>query len=237
MRSPPVVELRRYALHPGCRETLIELFDSTFVEPQEEAGMTVIGQFRDLDDPNAFVWLRGFDDMDGRTAGLAAFYEGPVWARHREAANATMVDSDDVLLLRPARPDTGFRLDGRARPRHGDDRARHLVTATVLPLERAEDEAAAVAWFESAMAPELSAAGGRLLGTFVTEPAANGYPRLPVREGEHVLVWFTGVDDPAADDAAAAAFVPVPLAGPRVVLRLEPTARSLLDGDSGETTR
>src|SRR5919106_312575 len=69
-----VVELRRYALHPGERETLIDLFDREFVEPQEAAGIRVIGQFRDLDDPNSFVWLRGFNDMTARQAGLATFY-------------------------------------------------------------------------------------------------------------------------------------------------------------------
>ncbi len=61
-----VIELRRYTLHPGHREILIRLFDREFVEPQEAAGMRVIGQFRDLSDPDRFVWLRGFTDMSSR---------------------------------------------------------------------------------------------------------------------------------------------------------------------------
>ncbi|HEU5251458.1 MAG TPA: NIPSNAP family protein, partial [Thermoanaerobaculia bacterium] len=52
-----VVELRQYTLHPGTREVLIDLFEREFVESQEELGMSVIGQFRDLDDTNRFVWL------------------------------------------------------------------------------------------------------------------------------------------------------------------------------------
>ena len=54
-----VVELRQYTLHPGTRDGLIELFDRELVETQEACGMTVIGQFRDLDRPDRFVWLRG----------------------------------------------------------------------------------------------------------------------------------------------------------------------------------
>jgi hypothetical protein len=50
-----VIELRRYALHPGERETLIELFDRELVEPQEAAGMRVLGQFRDLDHPDSGI--------------------------------------------------------------------------------------------------------------------------------------------------------------------------------------
>ena len=96
----PIVELRQYKLHDGRRDTLIELFERAFIEPQEALGMKVIGIFRDLDRPDRFVWLRGFRDMDSRVAGLTDFYDGSVWKAHREAANATMIDSDNVLLLR-----------------------------------------------------------------------------------------------------------------------------------------
>ena len=95
-----IVELRRYTLHPGRRDELIDLFDREFVEPQEALGMAVLGQFRDLDRPDMFVWLRGFADMATRREGLRDFYSGPDWKRHSSAANATMIDSDDVLLLR-----------------------------------------------------------------------------------------------------------------------------------------
>lgn len=97
-----VVELRQYTLHPGRREALIELFDREFVETQEAVGMRVIGQFRDAMRPDRFVWLRGFADMGQRRDALAAFYGGPTWAANSGSANATMIDFDDVLLLRPA---------------------------------------------------------------------------------------------------------------------------------------
>src|SRR5258706_16365234 len=97
----PVVELRQYTLHSGMRDVLVGLFDREFVETQEATGMAVLGQFTDLDDADRFVWLRGFSDMDRRKVALANFYGGPVWKAHRVEANATMVDSDDVLLLRP----------------------------------------------------------------------------------------------------------------------------------------
>lgn len=35
--------------------------------------MSLIGQFRDVDDPDKFVWLRGFSEMDARATGLQAF--------------------------------------------------------------------------------------------------------------------------------------------------------------------
>ena len=58
-----VIELRRYTLRPGQRDVLIELFDRELVESQEATGMRILGQFRDLGDPDQFVWVRSFPDM------------------------------------------------------------------------------------------------------------------------------------------------------------------------------
>jgi hypothetical protein len=65
--------------------------------------MHVIGHFRDLDAPDRYVWLRGFRRWQARREALAGFYFGPVWQRHRDAANATMVDSDNVLAAQGRR--------------------------------------------------------------------------------------------------------------------------------------
>src|SRR4029450_5728460 len=61
-----VVELRQYTLYPGRRDALIDLCDREFVESQEATGIVVIGQFRDMDNPDRFIWLRGFADMPAR---------------------------------------------------------------------------------------------------------------------------------------------------------------------------
>src|SRR5215470_11200374 len=104
----PVVELRQYTLQPGQRDVLVDLFDREFVESQEAAGMAIVGQFRDLDQPDRFVWIRGFADMPSRARALASFYGGPAWRTHSAQANATMIDTDNVLLLRPVTARSGF---------------------------------------------------------------------------------------------------------------------------------
>jgi len=75
--------------------------------------MAVVGQFRDLDDHDRFVWIRGFASMPSRARALASFYGGPAWKAHRAEANAAMIDTDDVLLLRPVTAQSGFRQPGR----------------------------------------------------------------------------------------------------------------------------
>jgi hypothetical protein len=101
MPADTIYEFRDYALHPGQRDVLIDLFERKFIEPQEALGAHVRATFRDLDNPDRFVWLRSFADAQSRFAALDGFYTGPVWQMHRTAANATIVDSDNVLQLRP----------------------------------------------------------------------------------------------------------------------------------------
>jgi NIPSNAP len=187
----PVLELRQYTLRPGMRDVLIELFEREFVESQEALGITLVGQFRDLDDPNRFVWLRGFADMTTRAQALHDFYGGPVWKAHREAANETMTDSDNVLLLRPARPGSGFSLDSAERPAPGArTNPRGLAVATIYHL-KSETEHDLVDFFERALQSELSRAGASVLSYFVTEKHPNTFPALPVRETANVFVWFS----------------------------------------------
>lgn len=205
--------------------------------------MKVIGQFRDMGNPNRFVWLRGFRDMPARGEALKSFYGGPVWKAHREAANATMVDSDNVLLLRPGRPNSGFLLDGSERPAPGaTEIPKGVVVATIYYLNEPAG-ADFVDFFERALKPALTDMASSILGYFVTEKSANNFPALPVREGEHVFVWFSRFANPAAYEDYAAALARSPrwrskvseelarrLKGPPEMLKLSPTARSQLSG-------
>ncbi|WP_343716037.1 NIPSNAP family protein [Inquilinus sp.] len=229
----PIVELRRYTLHPGQRDVLIALFDREFVETQEAVGIDVIGQFRDLDAPDHFVWLRGFPDLAARTEALRAFYGGPVWQAHRSAANATMIDSDDVLLLRPTHPEAGFRI-GRDRPAPGSDTVPGgVLVANTWHLQPAA-ESGFPEVFETVLAPMLADAGVPVLASFVSEHGENGFPALPVREDARVFVWFSRFPDRAACERRAVPGLTEALrphlARPPEVAFLSPTARSRLRG-------
>lgn len=232
-----LVELRRYTLHPGRRERLIELFERVFIEPQEALAMAVMGQFREIDAPDHFVWLRGFADRASRARGLTAFYDGPVWLQHRDAANATMIDSDDVLLLRPAWPGAGIPMQGRQRAAGSAPLSLPgVLRASVFPLREAAGEAL-LRRCRDTIAPVLQRGGAQVLGWYVTDSGPNDFPRLPVREGEPVVVGFAMFPDLTAlnafersgqgDRELQAALAPW-LDGPARHHRLVPTARSAL---------
>ena len=193
-----VIESRRYRLHPGARDELISLFEREFIEPQEAAGAAVLGQFRDLDDPDRFVWLRGFTGMRARHAALEAFYGGPVWKEHRGTANRTMIAWDDVLLLRPAGPMT---VDTSTRPPLGSPAPPTTFHLTVRYLD-----APVRSW---PVTP----------GTLVSSYEDNDFPALPVRTGVHAVVSYAGGE--RAEDGT-------PPAGHTERMRLSPTPRSFL---------
>lgn len=218
-----IVELRQYTLRPGQRDVLIDLFEREFIKSQEAVGMSLIGQFRDIDDPDRFVWLRSFPDMEARTASLEAFYSGPVWQAHRSAANATMIDSDDVLLLRPLDDAPGF-VVGERGPRGASAPGPGRIVGGVHALSGPDDPLPER--FRRLAAPALRRAGAASVAALVTEAGPNTFPRLPVREGEQVLVWLSVFADPAAADAARDIFPERSIQR----LRLEPTARSRLHG-------
>ena len=212
-----ILELRQYTLHPGRRDELIELFERELVESQEELGARVVGTFRDLGDPDRFVWVRGFADMSTRLAALSGFYGGPVWKEHREAANATMIDSDDVLLLEPVGegfPEAPRAAVGAGAP--GPSRVL-VVVRTGSGVEPAAAEAE------------------RLLGVRPvvarTAPYVNDFPALPVRD-ERAVAWFASFPDSAALRTARARLAADAswraAAASVQLLDLEPTARSAL---------
>jgi hypothetical protein len=230
-RLSPIVELRQYTCHKGGRDKLTALFEREFIAPQDALGARVIGIFHDADDPDRFVWLRGFESMAARKTALAAFYGGPVWKAHRDTANATMLDSDNVLLLHPSQPGGGFSPAASGEP--GDVVAfiHYLDDALLAPF---------TADFETRIRPQVAAAGATVLAALASETSENTFPALPIRERDRVFVWFARTPSGGGArflqawrartgwrDGAPEALLPAFMRKPEV-LRLQPTAHSPL---------
>ncbi len=174
--------------------------------------------------------------MESRQRALAGFYGGPVWQRHRDAANATMVDSSNALLLRPIRVDP--RLVGpetRRPPVGADARPSALLVATIFH-HRPQVEAGFTALFER-LKPLMAQAGGSPLAYFEIETAENTFPALPVRQEANLFVSLARFDDVdvfaqcqemlSASATWNESLLPALTAAPQQ-LRLAPTSRSLL---------
>lgn len=174
------------------------MFERLFLDAQEIGGAHVAATFRDLDHPDRWVWIRCFESMETRRPALSAFYNSALWLKHRNACNATIKDSDNVLLLKPRE---GSILRERRAPIGANAIPRSIFSLDIYFPEDATRFAAA---FSRHAAPALRAIGAAPDATFVTEPAENNYKRLPVRTGETVFVTLTRFASQAAQARAAA---------------------------------
>lgn len=234
----PIIELRQYTMLPGKRDFLIDLFDRHFIESQEGAGIALPGQFRVLEDPNRFFWLQGFQSMSERLAAFNRFYHGTAWKTYRRQANTAFLDTDNVLLLHPAHPGSGFVKPSQPRLPFGAVRkSTGIAVMTIYDLS--QSPAAFDRVFEEKIRPVVQADGAGAIATFVTDRSRNNFPALPVRTDANVFVWFACFPSSAAharyeanlaaDPKWAEARGELALAGVFIapeVWQLEPTPRS-----------
>ena len=70
--------------------------------------MKILGPLLDLENPDVFVWLRGFPSLEERDAMKTAFYEGEEWKQELEAIAMPMIESYSVVLTETS---AGFVID------------------------------------------------------------------------------------------------------------------------------
>lgn len=161
---------------------MIEVFEQYFIEPQEACRIDVGGLFRDEDDADRFVWMRGFRDLEHRSRALASFYDGPAWAAHRDRANATMIDSDDVLLLQPCELRRGL-------PAAVMTPATYLPACAMAGIWVLDREHSLEQLETSDVHDLLRTKLQTCVGLWRSHPGPNGFPALPIRD-EHAVVWL-----------------------------------------------
>jgi len=203
-RNFPVVELRRYTIRDGERDRFARYFEAFFPEAIQQTGAIVAGQFLERDHPGGFTWIRGFRDLDDRASANAALYYGAVWIEHRTRMNRLMVDSDNVLLLRPLAAERGLAIFPAVDPVQEDEGPRGVVVAQIFPVR--DNAVDAFAQHVQATFASYRTTGAREAGVLVTLDAPNNFPQLPVRTDGPYLVWLGLFED---DETRRARFIPV----------------------------
>jgi hypothetical protein len=183
-----VIEFRRYVVKEGEREHFGKYFESYFPEAFQQMGAIVFGQFYERKNPVGFTWIRGFKNMDARAVVNAGFYYGPLWREHGKTMNQIMVDSENVLLLQPLKPESGVLVLPAVDPITEENGAQGVLIAQIFPVQpnRVEELAQKA---ESVFAGYREA-GAREAGLLVTLDVTNNFPQLPVRTDGPYLLWL-----------------------------------------------
>jgi hypothetical protein len=203
MMTINLLELRNYLLKPRMLEHFIDYFETHFIVSQEQEKMPVLGQFRVLSEPDRFVWLRGFHDMQMRLESLQNFYGGPVWEKYGPRANEMMLEWHNVRLLRPLTDIADLTCGWSASTVAAD-----LAAGTISPnpdivaidfyqaLPGQRD--VLIDRFQEHVVPIYQQEAIHLRGCFVAELGENKFSRLPVIQNEDELVVITAYDSQEA---------------------------------------
>ncbi|MBR0678925.1 NIPSNAP family protein [Roseomonas eburnea] len=99
------IEHRQYTFHPGKQPQWLDAFaNHGFPSSVRTLGAPSLGTFTAEVGPiNRFVFMRGWDDIDTRDAGLAAREADPQWAEFKKHSAGCLM-SQEVKFLKP----TGF---------------------------------------------------------------------------------------------------------------------------------
>ncbi len=188
-----VVELRRYVIKPGERENFANSFESYFPESFEQLGAIAVGDSLERKNQSNFLWIRGFHNMDDRAKINALFYYGPLWKEHKATLNSLMIDSDNVLLLKPVDPERPIRMLPAVDPVREKDGAHGLGIVQIFQVKKDRVEefvAVARTAFQA-----YTEAGAQEVGFLETLDAANNFPQLPIRTDGPYVVWIGMVRD------------------------------------------
>jgi len=193
-----VIEFRRYTVKEGERAHFAEYFESFFPEAFQQLGAIAFGQFFERKNPVGFTWMRGFKNIDARAVVNSAFYYGPLWREHAFTMNSLMVDSDNVLLLRPLNPERGIVVLPSVDPVTEAKGAQGIVVAQIFAVKA--NSVDAFAQQAEATFAGYRAMGVREAGVLVTLDVANNFPQLPIRTDGPYLVWLGIIKDNQALD-------------------------------------
>ena len=94
-----VIEMRTYKTKPGKRAEFLEIFRSRSIPAHSEIGMKILGPFLSVEDPDTFIFLRGFPDIDSREPMKAKFYEGQLWKTELEKVLMPMLEKYEVVVV------------------------------------------------------------------------------------------------------------------------------------------
>lgn len=188
-----VIELRNYLIKEGKRDAFIDYFETHFIESQKTLNGYPIGQYRVKGSDDHFCWIRGFENMTTRSAFLPAFYHGAYWKQHRNPANAMIANSDNVHLLRPlvlqndSLVPVPYISSSLLHPQE-----RIAVVDFYIANTRLEQ---LLKLFGKNYLPILKNCGVEAYTLWVSEPAPNDFPALPVFQDKNLLVAITFYKD------------------------------------------
>jgi heme-degrading monooxygenase HmoA len=95
-----LIEIRRYSIVPGRRDEFVQWFEEEVRPAMTAAGIRILGSFVSQDDPDVFVYLRGFADEEERERLTSSFHGSEAWTGGLRARALEMETGYEVEVVR-----------------------------------------------------------------------------------------------------------------------------------------
>jgi len=93
-------ELRQYRVYPGQRARWVKFMEEVIIPFQVSKGMVVVGSFVADEDPDAYVWIRRFENEQEREQLYKAVYESDHWKNEIAPRVSEMLDRPQMVITR-----------------------------------------------------------------------------------------------------------------------------------------
>lgn len=93
-------ELRQYRTRPGQREKWVRFFEAEIAPFQAAKGMGIIGSWIAEEDPDAFIWIRRFENEEDRVRLYKDVYESEHWKTNIAPRTAEMLIREEIKVTR-----------------------------------------------------------------------------------------------------------------------------------------
>jgi len=159
-----------------------------------ELGGYTLGQFKINGINDRFIWMRGFADMNTRMRFLNNFYvESRVWKEFGPGANAMMINSDNVYLLRPLNNNKCAKEQSEAINGNLLKMNNGIIVVDFYICNSTLDKV--INLFHSSYIPFIKTLNIDNITLWVSEMSENDFPRLPVFQDKNLLLTITKYGD------------------------------------------
>jgi len=93
-------ELREYRIKDGKRDRWVALMEEKIIPFQVSKGMTIVGSFVALDEPDLYVWIRRFESEEEAERLYKAVYETEFWNTEIKPQSGEMLDRERIRVTR-----------------------------------------------------------------------------------------------------------------------------------------
>jgi hypothetical protein len=93
-------EIRRYVTKPGLRAEWVKYMEDVILPFQMSVGVVFVAAFTDDEDPDAYVWIRRFENEEQRIQQYKDVYESERWKTEMDAKVGALLDRSKTVVTR-----------------------------------------------------------------------------------------------------------------------------------------